>query len=1087
MSYDDIPPELAGLSQFCLRKEKKPWIRDTANGGFTPKWTDQAGWMKLAEALDELKRNKDRFDGVGYLNTKALDDSRQITGGDLDACRDPITGWVSPWALELLEQTKPFYCEISPSGCGLRFFYLARLPNRVDSLFGNGPQELPDDVKEHIIVAKPTIKEKMDKGEPVFNSIELYENKRHLTLTGNTLKDFCHPIEDKTEALAYALALAEIVTPEKPKATLQAAEIEQIKQNMKRKGLTDEQINAFLESKGMNPAHTEGCQGAGAGCYEMPGWVNDMSKEANKNRLPPLNILDVIDTRGWEISGAQLRGPHPTLGSTTGHNLVVNPEAGLWAYMHNGINSGGDAWIWLACECGAVKWEEAGAGALKDPAIKAKTVAYAKSKKLIPEDALPPHIAGITLDSEVGSIGMLDAPGHKYNGAICQMERVESKETGYSIEPKFLSDCAVYIHTETTEDGKTEFQLRGRGRKDGRVVFFSATPEMLTDPRKFHSLLMHQFGGLNRVNKLNTDILQQVSRDVLRKERVTIPRWRDNIPLIPGLDMVADVEFKLSQLTPAAVYDGDIEQAKDLFKHILEHRRYSPLLITVILGAPVMAKWFKNDRFGIALWGQTGSHKTTIARCYSAVYGLGFLDERTMLKHGQQGGTAVGAMESILQAGILPRIIDNVKATDPKDFQRYVSLIHAVIEGGEKLRGKKDGGLREIHEYLSTPIITGEIKPSEASTSARVLNLSWSKVQDNGNLTYIQEHNAALPIIGYHWLKFLATAGRDIRNGFDEARSKKTSELSAAGYVNPGRLATIYCLMRGLWGLIKESPLGDVAQEYDDLFIEVLDEAIATQGYEVNNETEISKFLSAIKELQVSRPELFMVGDIPAAGFKPIGRETDLGLFLFPAETLAVLKQLNIFTQVPSKDSITKALKEEGLLRPIKENEHSLNATKINGKRIRGWWLKAGWDEDGPGTDGAELHEGDNLGFPDNTNPPGTAPGTPKRYAEPPVPGVPVVPGEKEREIFEKKLEQNSLSESYVEKNAGNSGNRTNKSIVNKSIDIDYISSRSSSRSVPGVPGEQEDKDCGKCVVALKGDKTAIKCHPCSFLGEVQA
>lgn len=473
MSFDDIPPELAGLSQFCLRKEKKPWIRDTANGGFTPKWTDQAGWMKLDEALDELERNKSRFDGVGYLNTKALDDSRQITGGDLDACRDPITGWVSPWALELLEQTKPFYGEISPSGCGLRFFYLARLPNRVDSLFGNGPQELPDDVKEHIIAAKPTIKEKIDKGEPVFNSIELYENKRHLTLTGNTLKDFCHPIEDKTEALAYALALAGIVTPEKPKATLQAAEIEQIRQNLKRRGLTDEQINAFLESKGMNPARAEGCQGAGAGCYEMPGWVNDMSKEANKNRLPHIDILDVIDTRGWEICGPQLRGPHPTLGSTTGHNLIVKPCENIWCYMHNGLNRGGDSWDWLACECGAVKWEEAGAGALKDPAIKVKTVAYAKSKKLIPEDALPhkltiEDVCDIEIDEKTGEVRKITLAPTKASKAIIAhftlaMEKGDDQIYYYNPDGIYDPDGVRKIDlalTSVAGDANNNFKLR---------------------------------------------------------------------------------------------------------------------------------------------------------------------------------------------------------------------------------------------------------------------------------------------------------------------------------------------------------------------------------------------------------------------------------------------------------------------------------------------------------------------------------------------------------------------------------------------------------------------------------------------------
>ena len=37
-----------------------------------------------------------------------------------------------------------------------------------------------------------------------------------------------------------------------------------------------------------------------------------------------------------------------------------------------------------------------------------------------------------------------------------------------------------------------------------------------------------------------------------------------------------------------------------------------------------------------------------------------------MIKHGRNGATYVGAMEALFNAGMLPRIIDNVKSTDPE-------------------------------------------------------------------------------------------------------------------------------------------------------------------------------------------------------------------------------------------------------------------------------------------------------------------------------------------------------------------------------------------------------------------------------------
>jgi putative DNA primase/helicase len=74
------------------------------------------------------------------------------------------------------------------------------------------------------------------------------------------------------------------------------------------------------------------------------------------------------------------------MGSTSGVNVVVNPSQNSYCWMHNNINAGGDAWVWLAHECGAAPWEASGEGLLRDPVIKARTIEYAISKGLVKKE-----------------------------------------------------------------------------------------------------------------------------------------------------------------------------------------------------------------------------------------------------------------------------------------------------------------------------------------------------------------------------------------------------------------------------------------------------------------------------------------------------------------------------------------------------------------------------------------------------------------------------------------------------------------------------------------------------------------------------
>ena len=307
-----LPDDLTNLVQFCIRCEKQPYVKDgNRNNSFTSSgWPlHQKDWLSFAEATEAFQRGAEVWHdkkmqpvtGIGFLIARSSSDVRRPLGGDLDCCRNPETGIISPWAITLLQKIRPFYTEVSPSGAGLRFFCWGHLPNELASVFGNGPQDdLSKADKEAILTAKPKAREKLAKGQPCFNGLELYEANRHLSVTGAKLEELCFPPSGDDSPAALSEALKEFV--------VDPAAVTTIKPEPVRKSVP-------VEGNG---------------------------------RFPALNIMDVIDTTNFTKSGGQLLGPHPTEGSTSGQNLVVHPAKNIWAWMHDGINSGGDPWVW-AC------------------------------------------------------------------------------------------------------------------------------------------------------------------------------------------------------------------------------------------------------------------------------------------------------------------------------------------------------------------------------------------------------------------------------------------------------------------------------------------------------------------------------------------------------------------------------------------------------------------------------------------------------------------------------------------------------------------------------------------------------------------
>ena len=110
------------------------------------------------------------FDGVGFVPAKVNQADNNLQFGDLDKCRDKETGQLSPHAEEDLALINS-YCEISPSGTGIRFIAKGH---------PSYPQGQDGSKKGHV---------------------ELYQGRHYLTITGHRLERFPATIEKRPEEL----------------------------------------------------------------------------------------------------------------------------------------------------------------------------------------------------------------------------------------------------------------------------------------------------------------------------------------------------------------------------------------------------------------------------------------------------------------------------------------------------------------------------------------------------------------------------------------------------------------------------------------------------------------------------------------------------------------------------------------------------------------------------------------------------------------------------------------------------------------------------------------------------------------------
>ena len=162
------------------------WKLETVNGkptkvpyqvnGYKASTTNPATWADYRTAVTGA--TIDGKQGVGFVL------NGNIYGFDLDGCYNSETNEVADWALQIVDALDS-YAEITPSGTGLRVLVRGELPQGF----------------AHMLKLNPAI----GHGDKV--QIEIYNDARYFTVTGDTLYENAGEVEKRDLSAAYQLCL----------------------------------------------------------------------------------------------------------------------------------------------------------------------------------------------------------------------------------------------------------------------------------------------------------------------------------------------------------------------------------------------------------------------------------------------------------------------------------------------------------------------------------------------------------------------------------------------------------------------------------------------------------------------------------------------------------------------------------------------------------------------------------------------------------------------------------------------------------------------------------------------------------------
>jgi hypothetical protein len=179
--WDNLPAGLKELRHWVLWKTAMRDGRLTkvpirADSGLNAEADNQTTWTTFDKVREAFEKGRGSALGVGFVFAR----SSEISGVDLDHCRDPATGEIDAWAKAYLDRLNS-YPEISPSGAGLHVLVKGSIP--VTGADGGRQKKLTGD------------------GYRPDAAIEMYSAKRFFTMTGNVLPGYPQGVESRQDEL----------------------------------------------------------------------------------------------------------------------------------------------------------------------------------------------------------------------------------------------------------------------------------------------------------------------------------------------------------------------------------------------------------------------------------------------------------------------------------------------------------------------------------------------------------------------------------------------------------------------------------------------------------------------------------------------------------------------------------------------------------------------------------------------------------------------------------------------------------------------------------------------------------------------
>jgi putative DNA primase/helicase len=267
---DAIPTALTEWERWVVWREEQRTTKDGetrvtkvpyATSGRAASSTDPATWAAFDTAAGVYRHaNPGVFHGIG-INLGALDETLLLCGLDLDSCVD-ADGNIAPWAQTVLAALVSTYREHSPSGFGVKAFFMcsAEDAEAVRALFGIAAKKWGSkrSVAGH------------SNGSQHGPAVEIYFGGRYFAVTGRPVTGAPDSIATfdrvQLEELAWAINAVVVSTDKKkkPRDTSRSAAAFRLGARLIRQGATyDEMCTALREHEGT------------AEWYQEKGVVND--------------------------------------------------------------------------------------------------------------------------------------------------------------------------------------------------------------------------------------------------------------------------------------------------------------------------------------------------------------------------------------------------------------------------------------------------------------------------------------------------------------------------------------------------------------------------------------------------------------------------------------------------------------------------------------------------------------------------------------------------------------------------------------------------------------------------------------------